>query len=93
MSEPRRYFLKLSDTFCGVRPDVWEHEEGMFIDYDDYALLKKQLERLTKASNAVLLAHQVYENGIHPSPQWVKQSSLRDAVSKLHAVVKAQDEK
>jgi septal ring factor EnvC (AmiA/AmiB activator) len=44
MSEPKRYFLKLSDTFRGVRPDVYEHKDGMFVDYDDYARLKAEVE-------------------------------------------------
>ncbi len=38
---PRRYFLKISQTFNGVRPDVYEHKDGMFIDYDDYRKLKR----------------------------------------------------
>jgi hypothetical protein len=46
MHKPRRYFLKISPTLTGFRPDVWEHEEGMFIDYDDYASLKAEVERL-----------------------------------------------
>lgn len=39
MSKPTRYFLKMSPTVSGVRCDVYEHEDGEFIRYDDYAKL------------------------------------------------------
>jgi hypothetical protein len=40
MSQPKRYFLVISKTpNGGVRPDVYEHEEGAFVDYEEYAKL------------------------------------------------------
>jgi len=62
VSEPRRYFLKISQTFNGVRPDVYEHPEGMFVDYDDYALLKADVERLKKTGDAMdaLIMSEIY---------------------------------
>jgi hypothetical protein len=50
MEEPKRYYLKISQTFNGVRPDYYEHPEGMFVDYDDYAKLKADLEYFKRAA-------------------------------------------
>ena len=45
--------------------------------------LKAEVERLTKATNEVNVAWSVYENGLIETPEWVKRSQVRDAVSRL----------
>ena len=50
MSEPKRYFLKISPTISGLRADVYEAENGEFVYYDDYAALAADKEAETKAT-------------------------------------------
>ncbi len=45
--------------------------------------LKAKVERLTKAADEVDAAWSVYENGLIETPEWVKRSQVRDAVSRL----------
>ena len=50
MSEPKRY---MSDV-CNLGPKGYsclliQHKEGEFVRYEDYARLKAEVERLTKA--------------------------------------------
>ena len=42
MSEPKRYFLKMSPTISGIRCDTYEHKDGEFVDYADYNRLKAE---------------------------------------------------
>jgi len=49
MNDPKRYFLKISRTISGLRCDTFEDKDGMYVDYEDYARLKAEVERLTKA--------------------------------------------
>jgi len=60
--EPKRYLLTISLTPDGseFRTDFYQDPEGQFIDYDDYAKLqeenarlKAEVERLTKAGDAM----------------------------------------
>jgi len=44
MSEPKRYRLDPESYLA-------EHPQGDFVDYQDYALLKAEVERLTKAGD------------------------------------------
>jgi hypothetical protein len=44
MSEPKRYRLDPESYLA-------EHPQGDFVDYQDYALLKAKVERLTKAGD------------------------------------------
>ena len=48
MNDPKRYFLKISQTISGLRCDTFEDKDGMYVDYEDYALLKAEVERLSK---------------------------------------------
>jgi len=52
MSEPKRY---MSDV-CNLGPKGYsclliQHKEGEFVRYEDYARLKAEVERLTKAGD------------------------------------------
>jgi hypothetical protein len=46
MSEPKRYRLDPESYLA-------EHPQGDFIDYQDYARLKAEVERLTKAGDGL----------------------------------------
>ena len=48
MSEPKRYGWEVNEEndFALV-----EHPQGQYVDYEDYARLKAEIERLTKAGN------------------------------------------
>ena len=47
MSDPKRYRLDPESYLA-------EHPQGDFIDYQDYARLKAEVERLTKAGDEVI---------------------------------------
>jgi hypothetical protein len=47
MSDPKRYRLDPESYLA-------EHPQGDFIDYQDYARLKAEVERLTKAGDAMV---------------------------------------
>jgi len=47
MSEPKRYRLDPESYLA-------ENPQGDFVDYQDYALLKAEVERLTKAGDAII---------------------------------------
>jgi len=59
------------------------HPRGEFVLYSDYASLKTNVERLTKAANEVDAAWSIYENGLIETPEWIKRGQVRDAVSRL----------
>ena len=48
MSQPKRYFLKISQTISGLRCETYEDKDGEYVDYSAYAALQ--------AENAVLTA-------------------------------------
>jgi hypothetical protein len=50
MSEPKRYTGKTEGTVLGS--PHWEHPEGEWVKWDDYARLKAEVERLIKAGDA-----------------------------------------
>jgi hypothetical protein len=47
VSEPKRYTGKIEGTVLGS--PHWEHPEGEWVKWEDYARLKAEVERLTKA--------------------------------------------
>jgi hypothetical protein len=56
MSEPKRY---MSDV-CNLGPKGYsclliQHKEGEFVRYEDYARLKAEVERLTKAIDLTII--------------------------------------
>ena len=53
VSEPKRHFLKISKTISGLRCDTFEDKDGMYVDYEDYARLKAEVERLTNGIKAI----------------------------------------
>ena len=50
MSEPKRYAFKVNEENDF---DLIEHSNGEFVRYEDYARLKAEVERLTKAGDAM----------------------------------------
>jgi len=50
---------------------------------EDIRQLQRQVERLTKAGDEAAHAWSVYENGLIETPEWVKRSQVRDAISRL----------
>ncbi len=69
MSDPKRYRLDPESYLA-------EHPQGDFIDYQDYARLKAQVERLTKAGD--LLAFHYISLGRKFFPNDPLPSSLSD---------------
>lgn len=53
MSEPIRYTGKTEGSLLGS--PHWEHPEGEWVKWEDYARLKDEVERLRKAGDAVAL--------------------------------------
>jgi hypothetical protein len=51
MNEPKRYTGKTEGSVLGS--PHWEHPEGEWVKWEDYALLKAEVERLTKAGDAM----------------------------------------
>jgi hypothetical protein len=50
VSEPKRYAWKVNEENDF---DLIEHSEGEYVRYEDYARLKAEVERLTKAGDAM----------------------------------------
>jgi hypothetical protein len=69
MSEPKRYRLDPESYLA-------EHPQGDFIDYQDYARLKAEVERLTKAGD--LLAFHYISLGRKFFPNDPLPSSISD---------------
>ena len=53
MSQPKRYFLKISQTISGLRCETYEADNGEYVDYSAYAALQAENERLRKAGEAM----------------------------------------
>jgi len=53
VSEPIRYTGKTEGSLLGS--PHWEHPEGEWVKWEDYARLKDEVERLRKAGDAVAL--------------------------------------
>jgi len=56
MSDPKRYDVGMTTEFNphGFNhsfPRVYEAEQGRYVEYEDYARLKAEVERLTKAGD------------------------------------------
>jgi hypothetical protein len=49
--EPKRY------TISGLHPHIIESKDGFMVYYEDYARLKAEVERLTKAGDAMAGSH------------------------------------
>jgi len=79
MSKTKRYLAKC--PWYAI--ETQEHPMGEFVLYSDYACLKAEVNRLTKAANEISHAWSVYENGLIETPEWVKRSQVRDAISRL----------
>jgi len=59
MSKPKRYDVGMTTEFNphGFNhsfPRVYEAEQGKYVEYEDYARLKAEVERLTKASQGAV---------------------------------------
>ena len=61
MSEPKRYRLDPESYLA-------EHPQGDFVDYQDYARLKAEVERLRKAGDEIIMI----------TSQYVTDSTLRN---------------
>jgi len=48
VSEPKRYFLKMTPTISGIRCDTYEHKDGEYVYFSDYASLQAEVERLNE---------------------------------------------
>jgi predicted nuclease with TOPRIM domain len=72
--------IKEKDELRSVAEDNKRECEATRIEN---ARLKAEVERLTKAADEVDAAWSVYENGLIETPEWVKRSQVRDAVSRL----------
>jgi len=80
MSEPKRYhhFIKVySKSFIDVTgarycyPDagMTEDKDGKYVEYEDYARLKAEVERLSKAGDA-MAARLMYQGYPETVPAW-----------------------
>jgi len=59
VSEPKRYDVGMTTEFNphGFNhsfPRVYEAEQGKYVEYEDYARLKAEVERLTKAGDELI---------------------------------------
>ena len=60
MSEPKRYTFEAKEVLdangmvCFVGVSTLTHPMGKYVAYEDYARLKAEVERLTKAGDAML---------------------------------------
>jgi hypothetical protein len=66
MSEPKRYTGKTEGTVLGS--PHWEHPEGEWLKWDDYARLRAEVERLTDAGDAManwMRVMGINGNGLH----------------------------
>ena len=59
MSEPIRYTGKTEGSLLGS--PHWEHPKGEWVKWQDYARLKAEVERMTKAGDE--LAEQLHKRG------------------------------
>ena len=66
MSEPKRYAWKVNEENDF---DLIEHYNGEYVRYEDYARLKAEVERLTKAGDAMhcFLIGYIVENRLSSS--------------------------
>jgi hypothetical protein len=64
MSEPKRYAIR------GFSAALVEEENGVFVRYDDYARLKAEVERLTKAGDAMKFDCLDYLRELEKRPFW-----------------------
>jgi len=83
MHNPKRYFLKISQTISGLRCDTFEDDNGMYVDYDDYALLKAEVDRLEQKLKNEKSANANVECTLH--------QALRDARRQVERLTKAGD--
>ena len=52
MSEPIRYDFIYNENYASVERE--EHKEGDYVSYEDYARLKAEVERITKAGDTII---------------------------------------
>lgn len=64
MSEPKRYMSDVYELGAkGYSCILKQHAEGEFVRYQDYARLKEEVERLTKAGDMMNVTLNAYYNG------------------------------
>ena len=71
MSEPIRYTSKTEGSVLGS--PHWEHPEGEWVNYEDYARLKAEVERLTKAGDelaSTLVTHFPCRRSMELENEW-----------------------
>jgi hypothetical protein len=56
MSEPKRYTGKVEGLLLGS--PHWEHPEGEWVKYEDYARLKAEVERLTAFTTRTIIPNE-----------------------------------
>ena len=52
MSEPIRYDFIYNENYASVERE--EHKEDDYVSYEDYARLKAEVERITKAGDTII---------------------------------------
>jgi hypothetical protein len=72
MSEPKRYRLDPESYLA-------EHPQGDFVDYQDYARLKAEVERLTKAGDLLAVHYTALSKCVTPNN--AKSGSINDWTS------------
>ena len=75
MSQPKRYFLKISQTISGLRCETYEAENGEYVEYADYAALQAENERLNDHLDRIDLAFGKadYEQALDILIEWRKE--------------------
>jgi hypothetical protein len=68
--------------------NILNSEGCVYVRYEVYASLQAENERLRKAAQGVEIAWSRYENGLIETPEWVKRSQVRDAVTDLRQAAK-----
>jgi len=56
MSEPKRYTGKVEGSLLGS--PHWEHPEGEWVKWEDYARLKAEVERLTAFTTRTIIPNE-----------------------------------
>ena len=73
MSDPIRYTGKIEGWVLGS--PHWEHPEGEWVKYEDYARLKAEVERLRTAGDTLVAA---YCMGDRNKERWAEYPVVRE---------------
>ena len=85
MSEPKRYDVGMTEEtnsrtgFYASFPRVYEAEQGRYVEYADYARLKTEVERLTKAGDLLAVHYSALSKCVTPNN--AKSGSINDWTS------------